>query len=75
METVLVIVMLGCLLVTFVLYATYIVFRLDSHKRAIDKLIEKQIFDEKIKNQKSGKNGRPITSNVPINLEIESYFK
>lgn len=74
MEIVFVIVMLGCLLVTFVLFATYIVFRLDSHKRAIDKLIEKQIFDEKIKNQKREKNGRPVGSNMPTNLEIESYF-
>ena len=75
MESIVVIIMIGCLLSTFIFFASYIIFKLDSHKRAIDKLIEKRIFDEKIKNQERGKNGRPISSNMPTNLEIESYFK
>lgn len=74
MESIIVIIMIGCLLSTFVFFASYIIFKLDSHKRAIDKLIEKRIFDENIKKQEREKNGMPVGSNIPTNLEIERYF-
>lgn len=75
METIIMIIIVCCFSIAFVSWVSSLSFRIDSNKRAINRLIEKQIFEEKIKNQERGKNGRPVSSNVPTNLEIESYFK
>lgn len=74
MESIIMIVIVCCFCIAFVFWVTSISFRIDENRRAITRLIEKQLFEEKIKNQERGKNGRPVGSNMPTNLEIESYF-
>lgn len=74
MEAIIMVLLVCCFSIGFIFWVTTISFRIDENRRAIKKLIEKQIFEEKIKNQERGKNGRPVGSNLPTSLEIESYF-
>ncbi len=75
MESIMMVVLVCCFCIAFVFWISSISFRVDGNERAITKLIEKQICDEKIKNQERGKNGRPVGTNMPTTLEIESYFR
>ena len=74
MESIMMVVLVCCFCTAFVFWISSISFRVDENKRAIKKLIEKQIFEEKKIKQKNKENGRPVSSTVPTSLEIESYF-
>lgn len=74
MEAIIMVLMVCFFSAAFISWISSISFRVDENRRAIKKLIEKQIFEEKRIKQKNKENGRPVSSTVPTSLEIESYF-